>query len=367
MKITTSICGLLLAFAASTPAVAWEYQGHQMVGAIADQLLKDNAKQKVKKFLEFSLQVAAPWPDCVRSVVHKADDNRFNLSFSYLPPPLHPSYRDPCTQFETKVGSPEPSRPSPEQERMEDYAKRNWYNCTYIIGTPGGCHQAFHFADVSILKDGYDRRYVGTSDHDVVSAINACIAVLQGRPAPSPFSIKDEKEALFLLAHFVGDIHQPLHVGAIYLDSNGMRVDPDAIGLHADNETHGGNSIDIKIGQPNLHAEWDAIPKEWVTPDAAMVKEAGDLQPTSGPINGWAAIWASEAVKEAQAAFEGLTFSLRPKDPNHPDALPRWFVHFDSKYFANKEAYDEKAKETKRHQLAKGGARLAQLLNAIWP
>ena len=61
---------------------------------------------------------------------------------------------------------------------------------------------------------------------------------------------------------------------------------------------------------------------------------------------------------------EGLTFSLRPKDPNHPDALPRWFVHFAND---NKDAYDEKAKETKRHQLAKGGARLAQLLNAIWP
>src|ERR1700738_5236819 len=221
MKITTWICGLLLSVAASTPALAWEYQGLQMVGAIADQILVGdayaNARQKVKEILGFTLQEAAPWPDCVLSVVHTDDG-----SFSYLPPPLHPSYRIPCKPFETQVGSPEPSQPSAEQRRMEDYAKRNWYNCTYIVspkGKPGGCHQAFPLPHVEIQRNGYDRRYVGTSDHDIVSAINACIAVLQDRPVPSPFFIKDKKEALFLLAHFVGDIHQPLHVGAIYLDS----------------------------------------------------------------------------------------------------------------------------------------------------
>jgi hypothetical protein len=352
MKITTSICGLLLAIAASTPAVAWEYQGHEMVGAIADQLLNDNAKQRVKEALGFSLQVAAPWPDCVRSVVHKAEDNRF----SYLPPPLHPSYRIPCKQFETEVGSPEPSRQSPEQERMEDYAKRNWYNCTYIIGVPGGCHQAFHFADVAIQRDGYDRRHVGTSDHDVVSAINACIAVLQNRPAPVPFFIKDKKEALLLLAHFVGDIHQPLHVGAIYLDSNGKRVDPDAIGLHANNETQGGNAIKDKERDRNLHSEWDEIPSTWgVTPGAAMLADARAVAPTPGPISGWAASWASESLMKAREAFDGLQFSV---SEDHKG----WLVHFD-----DRQAYEHNADHIKRAQLAKGGARLAQLLNAIWP
>jgi len=368
MKIRTWICALLLSITASTPALAWDYQGHEMVGAIADQLLKSNAKQKVQEILGFTLQVAAPWPDCVRSVVHKDDG-----SFSYLPPPLHPSYRTPCKLFETEVGSPEPSRPSPEQHRMEDYAKRNWYNCTYIAGKAGGCHQAFHFADVAIQRDGYDRRYVGTSDHDVVSAINACIAVLQGRPAPAPFSIKDPKEALFLLAHFVGDIHQPLHVGAIYLDSSGMSVDPDATGLDPNTETQGGNAIymsytkvgdEIKVEEPNLHAQWDEIPKEWgVTPDAAMLEQAKGIQPTSGSIKDWATIWASETIKQAQTvAFKDLTFSPVPKDPKFSDAPSRWIVHFP-----DKKVYDGDARETKRAQLAKGGARLAQIINAIWP
>jgi hypothetical protein len=365
VKIRTWICGLLLSIGAGTPALAWDYQGHEMVGAIADQLLTKNAKQKVQEILEFTLQVAAPWPDCVRSVVHKDDG-----SFSYLPSPLHPSYRTPCKPFETKVGDPEPSKPSPEQERMEDYAKRNWYNCTYIVGKAGGCHQAFHFADVAIQRDRYDRGYVGTSDHDVVSAINACIAVLQGRPtAPAPFSIKDPKEALFLLAHFVGDIHQPLHVGAIYLDSNGKRVDPDEAGLDPKTETAGGNAIiDINSNlpqKPNLHAEWDEIPDGWgLAPDAAMLDQARREfhTPTPGSIEGWAAIWASESVKQAQAAFKDLTFSFVAKDAEYHGSPAHWNVQF-----MNRDTYDQNAKNIKRAQLAKGGARLAQILNAIWP
>ena len=34
------------------------------------------------------------------------------------------------------------------------------------------------------------------------------------------------REALRLLAHYVGDIHQPLHVAAVYLDREGRVVDP---------------------------------------------------------------------------------------------------------------------------------------------
>ena len=74
-----------------------------------------------------------------------------------------------------------------------------------------------------------------------ISAINAAIRVLQDRPkATAPLSITDKKEALFLLAHFVGDIHQPLHVGAVYLDyetpmsdaRHGLRSDLTSDGVH---------------------------------------------------------------------------------------------------------------------------------------
>jgi hypothetical protein len=344
MKIRTWVCGLVAVILASTPAFPWGYEGHEMVGAIADKMLSDNARQQVQQILVFSLQVAAPWPDCVRSVVKQ------NGTFKYLPPPLHPEFRIPCKSFEAEHGAPD------EQARMEDYAARNWDNCTDGESNRH-CHELFHFADVAIQRGKYDRAYVGTSDHDIVSAINACIAALQGQaPAEGPFSIKDKKEALFLLAHFVGDLHQPLHVGAVYLDPNdGQLVDPDHIGLDRKTETAGGNSI--KDGNERFHTEWDHIPSEWgLTPDAEILIEARTVQLTPGLISGWAARWATDTVLKAREAFAGLTFSRAG------DQL--WNVHFLDN---DKQAYDENAKKMKRSQLAKGGARLAHILNSIWP
>ena len=102
---------------------------------------------------------------------------------------------------------------------------------------------------------------LGTNDHDLVSAIGAAVAVLTDKPAPPPFSIKDKKEALLLLTHFVGDLHQPLHVGAIYLDAAGKLVDPDAAPeMDPATETHGGNVIQDE--NLNLHHEWDDIPTD---------------------------------------------------------------------------------------------------------
>src|ERR1700756_5136111 len=54
--------------------------------------------------------------------------------------------------------------------------------------------------------DDYERTFIGTSDHDVVSAISATVMKLTGQLARNPFRIKDKTEALFLPAHFVGDI-----------------------------------------------------------------------------------------------------------------------------------------------------------------
>jgi hypothetical protein len=161
----------------------------------------------VAKILGFELRLAGPWADRVRGVARLPDGK-------YAP--SKPEYRIPCKVFET---------PS-EIARMEDYVSRNWSNCAFIANH--GCGDAYHFADVAMQHDDYSRSFAGTSDHDVVSATN-----LKGQPAPLPFSIRDKKEALFLLAHLVGDLHQPLHVGPVYLDGNGQLVNPDQGGLDA--------------------------------------------------------------------------------------------------------------------------------------
>src|SRR5215470_7747092 len=110
-KLATALVTLA---ALSGPAYAWNYKGHEVTGAIADELLAPNAKQQVKTILGFTLRVAGPWADCARSVA-RFDDG----TFKYLP--LKPEYRIPCTSFETPA----------ETARMEDYVARNWSNCVY--------------------------------------------------------------------------------------------------------------------------------------------------------------------------------------------------------------------------------------------
>ena len=137
---------LLALVALCESAFAWGPEGHEVIGSIADQLLKDHAKSEVARILGFELRVASTWPDCVRSVVRHPDG-----SFEYVP---NPRFEAPCTSFAT----------TSERARMVDYVSRNWSNCTYE-DIPTNCHKAFHFADVAIQHDTYDRKDVGTSDH----------------------------------------------------------------------------------------------------------------------------------------------------------------------------------------------------------
>ena len=68
---------------------------------------------------------------------------------------------------------------------------------------------------------------VGRSQWDIVHMISYCVAVLRGEiPEENPRKIT-KAVAIILLAHYVGDIHQPLHVGAQYFDQSGRPVNPD--------------------------------------------------------------------------------------------------------------------------------------------
>jgi hypothetical protein len=334
MKFRSWFWSFVTLLVATGQAFAWGPEGHQFIGSIADQLLSEDATQKVAEILGFKLRSASTWPDCARSVMRQPDG-----SFEYV---VNPKFEPPCTPFASKA----------ERARLIDYVSRNWSNCTYE-DKPTNCHKAFHFADVAIQHDTYDRIDVGTNDHDVVSAINAAILVLQNKPAPAPFSIKDQKEALSMLAHFVGDLEQPLHVGAIYLDAAGSPVNPDVGTFDKNSETAGGNFINE--GHGNLHADWDAIPKKYGTnASSALVAKAKAVPHTPGSPSDWAATWASDTVMAAHTAFKGLSFT--------GTGAHKWSVEFD-----NRKAYVKAENQLKEKQFVKAGAHLAELLNAIWP
>jgi hypothetical protein len=331
MRHENLLCLAMLIATSATPAFAYDGHGHQVVGALADALLKPEVKRQVNAILGTSLRVASNWADCVKSV---SPDFKYTLSKDYV---------EFCGAFEDSDGI----------KRMEDYAKRNWDNCGRKPDEPA-CHKQYHYADVAEQHDQYNRQYIGTSDHDVVSAINASIAVLQGKPAPSPFSIKDKREALLLLAHFVGDLHQPLHVGAIYLDSHDQPFDPDASRTPSlsSSTTQGANLIDDNGS--SLHKEWDTIP---ATIDAAslpadMVADAMATPRTTGDVSTWAAVWATESLQASRTAFANLSFARGPQG------------HWEMKV-PDHARYIEAKETTQRHLLAEAGARLATLLNTV--
>lgn len=73
MKARKLVAAAVMLMASIGHAFAWGADGHQVVGSIADQLLSARARSEVNRILGFELRVAAPWADCVRSVVKNAD------------------------------------------------------------------------------------------------------------------------------------------------------------------------------------------------------------------------------------------------------------------------------------------------------
>ena len=319
-------------------ALAFGAAGHEFSGAVADQLLNPHAARQVRRLLGMKLAAAATWADCVKDVTPDP------TGFRYGP---DPRFHLACERFETPQA----------MARMADYVRRNWNVCSAGRATVA-CHKAYHFTDVAIQHDHYDRAFTGTSDHDVVNALNAAIAVLRGQTATPPLNIRDREEALLLLAHLVGDVHQPLHVGAVYLDAQGMPIDPDASASPSNptTATRGGNSI--TDGSTNLHALWDAIPPHLgpLRIDKATLAAARRIAPNPLDPSAWPAAWATETLRASRAAFEGLTFQ--------PDALRpgKWTVEY-----TDRAAYLERKDAIQAQQLTRAGARLAQLLNALWP
>jgi len=181
-----------------------------------------------------------------------------------------------------------------------------------------------------------------------------------GRPKFSAGNkaIEGKREALLLLVHYVGDIHQPLHVGAVYLDAGGKIVNPEPGPVDPATETRGGNEIIVVSGgQGALHGTWDDIPPEYKPNKvkSAWLAQAKAVPSTSGAISEWSSAWASDTQKNAVKAFAGLAFGKKSPGPKG-----KWSVTLPTTYSKSMNAI-------KKQQLTKGGARLAQLLAAIWP
>lgn len=310
---------------------AWGPDGHHTVGAIAEKLIAGtNAETQVEAILgAVSLSDASVWADCAKGV-----DPKKNFEYT-----AEGRFAE-CKVFETTASEAE----------MSDFVKRN----SVCVIKPGEeiCNKQYHYTDVNIAQSKYKLGLVGTRDDDVVGAISAAAHFLKGDPTPPPFSFKDKHEALLALAHYVGDVHQPLHVGTVYLSNKGKRVDPDTSGFDPKTFTTGGN--DLLVKGVKLHSKWDDIPASMKLDQitATWVSQAKAVPATSGDVFSWPGSWASDTLGQAKPAYQGVTFGTL-KSKHWATTLPA--------------GYPARMNSIKKTQLTAGGAHLAALLEAIWP
>ncbi|QJD99178.1 S1/P1 nuclease [Massilia forsythiae] len=349
MKKLACVLALAGAFV-SLDAAAWGNDGHRAVGAIADRLLKgSNAEKQVKALLlpGETLESIANWPDCVKG---------------------------------TYCG--------PQTPEMIDYVNAN------------PKHSEYHYTDVPFQLDHYHDGAVGTADDDIVQTLKEAIAVLQGKdtPATNPHKFT-RRQALILVTHLVGDIHQPLHVGAAFVSKDGKFVVPATkaqIDETAIFDSRGGNNLllddenlerisagVIPAGEPKVvkpgvpkaltkpfHSYWDTTTVDYAfrrnrnkTPDQFAqwaIDSKPDVVKNTGVPATWPYQWADDALVASKAAYGPVTVGkLTPQVSKKGETYYTWTLEVPNDYPVPSSALA-------RTQLIKGGYHLAQVLQAIW-
>ena len=157
---------------------------------------------------------------------------------------------------------------------------------------------------------------------DVIMTIERIISELKTHKLDS----KKEAEALKMLVHLVGDIHQPLHVGCC--------------------DDQGGNKVKVKWfrSESNLHRVWDS---EMI--DDTKLSYTELAQSLGQPDKATLAQWKKATVREW--ANESMTYRKEVYDINEGNLSYRYsYLHLQS------------AKD----RILKAGVRLAGILNQIY-
>lgn len=210
--------------------------------------------------------------------------------------------------------------------------------------------EPLHFIDKPFSTDGTSLPAIPAPN--IVTALRDNVRILR-----TSTNKNARAQALRLIIHFVGDIHQPLHCV-----SKVSRALP-----HGD---QGGNLLTIKITDSNgnlrsvkLHSYWDggleSFPKggpapEFLPPPLNKIPPAAAAAMRGNPANDPAIklndpfnfpAWANESFGLAKSvAYNGMSNGVEPNL-----------------------AYRTKGVKVSRQRAAWGGYRLAALLNAIWP
>jgi len=308
--ISASLYLLASAFNAS----AWTEEGHQAVGAIGDSLIQGHAAQKhVQELLGTeTMSTASTWADQAKGWGEQTD----------------------------------------EMDQFRNDNPNNGQN---------------HYTDIPFEESVYSEKSVGATNVDVVHAINACVLILQGKPEQQKiFNNVNQKIALRLLVHYVGDIHQPLHVGAGYLNDTKW-VDPNTFkGPHEDDQ--GGNRLMLHGEKLHLFWDMDAVKIAMTNANASTPQAYG-----AALLKKPAPKWQTKGSLQ-QAPFEWATQSLVASKPvhdlnviSHKEVQDRRGKHGEWVVEPKRPDYTQFAAKLVDQQILLGGYRLAYVLEAIWP
>lgn len=313
MRVSLGIVTGMIVAAAAAGAGAFADEGHRVVGRLAEMHLRGSrATGEARKILRpnETLADAALWADTIKAPTYEDEDTPlFRLQ--------HPA------------------------------------------------HETYHYDNLPFQAPRYDLATPGARTTDIVQMMRECIRVLRGSS-----HVFTPREALRLLAHFVGDLHQPLHVGNSFVsvdDPPRFVVPERPTGWRS---TLGGNTL---LYGPqdrfNLHSYWDAHAVNLAMGrdnEAAFASRLFDSVPIRpdwtprGDAEHWPQQWADEGLPIARTAHDGVKILayLGPDDAGR--VAHRWRIQ-------QPPGYDERSRTIVRTQLAKGGYRLAAVLKAIWP
>lgn len=310
MKFRTLIATGVVAFTCMPLMHGWGQEGHKSVGELARMKLTPATRAWITKLLgNDDLADVAVWADDVRSagrhsgpLVDDSEALAFNKKFPN---------------------------------------NKNW-----------------HFVDLPLGTKAYSLSGKFSSKDDIVHAINRCIEVLEDRSGEFTKS-----QAVRLLVHFVGDLHQPMHASTGYYNLSNpsapkLVTDPSAVDVNTGDR--GGNSLHMGKSD-ELHALWDSdLVRKFGGGDYKKLadKLAGKSPAslTPGDYHHWAETWATESVGVAANAYRGIIFGRAELNKRHQ------LDQMDIKLPPN---YAKMNQQVAGSQLAKAGFRLAELLNRI--
>lgn len=184
-------------------------------------------------------------------------------------------------------------------------------------------YSPWHYVNIDPDAKNYDADNA-SEDGDLVVGIRKCIEVLEDKNSTR----EDKQFHLKMLVHFVGDLHQPFHVG------------------HA--EDLGGNRVDVEwFGKKtNIHSVWDSkMIDSYQMSYTELAENRDELSKMqiksieSGNLLDW--------VYESRDLAEELYKSVEEDNDLGYKYMYQWFP-------------------TVRQQLQKGGIRLAKILNEIY-